>query len=568
MEAKMRYCFCPSLDGALRVRPDETMEGDAAYGFRPFLDGDHSPLSQVLAVDTGVCSSRPDIPLQFEAKVEKPGVYRVTVRMKNDEADMAVTVFSTHRRFHLIDCPVKKGEEKTVVFSVHVCDVQPNEAPLIKGDRVAVALLGKHAVLSAVEIEKAEDVTVFVAGDSTVTDQSANYPYQPKTSYCGWGQMLSQWFQPGVAVSNHAQSGLTTDTFRKDGHWKVALENMKPGDFCFFQFGHNDQKCDELQAFGGYLDNLRRYVNECRERGVQAVLCSPINRILFEENGALRDLLGEYGEAVQTVAQEEGVPFVDLLSQTTAIFTDFGPQKAPDYFWNDGSSVDRTHPNDFGGALISRLVASEIARQGIAPLCERLRTDFVPYPGPELKIRPVQGAGISTSFLLNDAIKINTATVTDLSGCPQKAAVLQLLAKGILTPQAQGAFAPDALLTLSDAATAMLRSLGLPGEGVPAAAGQGLLPFEGKDGDPVSREGLAAMLVCTYNRRAPDKAIVGGVERYPDRGKISPWALDYVRAADEMKFMGPADDEGNFLPQAPVTRAQAAGYLYKMMATR
>ena len=567
MEQIQRFCFGAPREGFVLVEASHLMEADA-YGFRLFLDEDNRPLSQIQAGSTGVCSSRADVPLQFEALVKEPGVYRVTVTLQGGNADGRVTLFSTHRRFHLIDCPVKQGEQKVVSFSVNVCDVQPNELPLVKEDRVCIGILGENAVLSAVEIEKAAGVTVFVAGDSTVTDQSANYPYCPKTSYCGWGQMLSQWFLPGVAISNHAQSGLTTDTFRNDLHWKVALANMKPGDFCLFQFGHNDQKCDELQAFGGYLDNLRRYVGECREHGVQPILCSPINRILFEENGALRDLLGEYGEAVQTVAQEEGIPFIDLLSQTTAIFTDFGPEKAPSFFWNDGKSVDRTHPNDLGGALISRLVASEIVRQGITPLCGFIREDFVPYEVPACKIRPVQSAGGSTSFLLNDQIKINTATVTDLAGCPQKAAVLELLAKGVLSPVSPGVFSPDAPLSLKDAATAMLRSLGLPGEGVEDAKARDLLPFDGENSEPVTREQLAALLVSTYNLRAPDKAIIGSVSHYPDRAQISPWALDFVRAADEMKFMGPEDESGAFAPKNPVTRAQAAGYLRKMMATR
>ena len=74
--------------------------------------------------------------------------------------------------------------------------------------------------------------------------------------------------------------------------------------------------------------------------------------------------------------------------------------------------------------------------------------------------------------------------------------------------------------------------------------------------------------MSAYNFRAPDKAIIGSVAHYPDRAQISPWALDFVRAADEMKFMGPADESGAYAPKSPVTRAQAAGYLRKMMATR
>ncbi len=42
--------------------------------------------------------------------------------------------------------------------------------------------------------------SIYLAGDSTVTDQ----PNEPWNS---WGQMLTRFFKPGVAVANHAEIG-------------------------------------------------------------------------------------------------------------------------------------------------------------------------------------------------------------------------------------------------------------------------------------------------------------------------------------------------------------------------
>ena len=51
-------------------------------------------------------------------------------------------------------------------------------------------------------------VTVFLAGDSTVTDQA-------REPWTGWGQMLPRFFQQGVAVSNQAESGLALYSFER-----------------------------------------------------------------------------------------------------------------------------------------------------------------------------------------------------------------------------------------------------------------------------------------------------------------------------------------------------------------
>ncbi len=74
---------------------------------------------------------------------------------------------------------------------------------------MSIALIG-DAALASLSIKREMSPVVYIAGDSTVTDQSAEYPYAPGTSYSGWGQMLA-YFLPGrAAVSNHAHSGLTT----------------------------------------------------------------------------------------------------------------------------------------------------------------------------------------------------------------------------------------------------------------------------------------------------------------------------------------------------------------------
>ena len=58
-----------------------------------------------------------------------------------------------------------------------------------------------HPALHSLEIEKITGIpTVYIAGDSTSTDQSG----EPFNS---WGQMLPRFFKPDIAIANHGESG-------------------------------------------------------------------------------------------------------------------------------------------------------------------------------------------------------------------------------------------------------------------------------------------------------------------------------------------------------------------------
>jgi hypothetical protein len=112
---------------------------------------------------------------------------------------------------------------------------------------------GQHPGLNTVEISKApETITLFIAGDSTVTEQAAE-------PWAGWGQMLPRFFNPGVAIANHAESGLTLYSFKGQRRLDKTVSAMNPGDYFFIQFGHNDQK-DKTPGSGPFTsckENLK-----------------------------------------------------------------------------------------------------------------------------------------------------------------------------------------------------------------------------------------------------------------------------------------------------------------------
>ena len=62
---------------------------------------------------------------------------------------------------------------------------------------------GPNACVSSIVIESASGLrTIFLAGDSTVTDQE-NEPW------ASWGQMFPRFLKSDIVVANYAESGET-----------------------------------------------------------------------------------------------------------------------------------------------------------------------------------------------------------------------------------------------------------------------------------------------------------------------------------------------------------------------
>ncbi len=319
-------------------------------------------------------------PLHISTPVPN-GTYEVTVTVSAHE-DITMTILSQSRRFMVQDAEMKKGETRDFTFNVSVCDYhkRDEEYTTVNGVELDIMCDGEFTAVSAVS--PVSMPTIYIAGDSTVTDQPAEYPYRPTSTYCGWGQMIPQLLNTGIAVENHAQSGSTTEDF-KNINFTAFKDKIKKGDFLIVEFGHNDQKIESLDAFGGYTENLKYFIDFAREKGATPIISSPINRIIFNEDGTLLNLLGEYREAVRRVCEEENVPFIDLWSRTTEFFEAAGAVKAWDYFWGNGEDRDYTHTNDIGGGIVARFAASEIVKNNVQPIADLLKKDMLHVEMPE-----------------------------------------------------------------------------------------------------------------------------------------------------------------------------------------
>jgi len=302
------------------------------------------------------------------------GNYKVNLSI-TAKADTIYTVYSQNRRFAVKDAKIQAGETQTITFIVNVCDYIRRDAAH-KADGVEIYIACDDAISAVASVSQADVPTLYIIGDSTVTDQPCEYPYDPEKTYCGWGQVIPMFFDKGIAVSNHAESGATTAETRNI-HFNAIKDKIRQGDYLMIEFGHNDQKQPELGAFDGYAKNLRWFVEYARTRNVLPILNSSINRIIFDEDGKILNLLGDYRDAVQSVSEEFNIPFIDMLGATTDFFEPLGLYHAKKYFRHDGGEQDYTHTNDLGGEIAAKLCAGLIKKADITGLSEHILTDRV-----------------------------------------------------------------------------------------------------------------------------------------------------------------------------------------------
>ena len=141
-------------------------------------------------------------------------------------------------------------------------------------------------------------ITIFMIGDSTM----ANKQIKNGNLERGWGMALQCYFDDAIRVDNHAVNGRSSKSFIDEGRWQKVVDKIRPGDYVFIQFGHNDEKpkADRHTDPGStFDDNLRRFVRETRAKGGIPVLFNCVVRRNFfkqvprnDDDEALRKTVG------------------------------------------------------------------------------------------------------------------------------------------------------------------------------------------------------------------------------------------------------------------------------------
>ena len=196
--------------------------------------------------------------------------------------------------------------------------------------KLTIEFNNSNPCICALEITRVENaITVYLAGNSTVTDQQ----HEP---WAAWGQMLPRFFKPGkISVANHAESGETLKSFIAENRLKKILAVIKPGDYMFIQFGHNDQKpenSDYVEPFTGYKELLKFFISELRKHDAIPVLVTPVLRRRFDDCGKIINTHGDYPEAMRETAREENVALIDLHQMSKILYEALGTEGSKKLF--------------------------------------------------------------------------------------------------------------------------------------------------------------------------------------------------------------------------------------------
>ncbi len=270
--------------------------------------------------------------------------------------------------------------------------------------KTIITLLLCLVIFSAFKSE--HRITVFTIGDSTMANKDTSNGKKER----GWGMVLQEYFKDGVVVDNHAVNGRSSKSFIDEGRWQKVLDKIKPGDYVFIQFGHNDEKpqADRHTDPGTTFDaNLRKFVLETREKGGIPVLFNSVVRRIFaqsstavtdddlrtnssaglQEGDTLVDTHGAYLLSPRNVANQLNVPFVDANKITHDLEQGLGPVKSRKlHMWflpGEEPSLpkgrqDNTHYNVYGARMVAGLLANEVAKQVPALKKYIRRYRFVP----------------------------------------------------------------------------------------------------------------------------------------------------------------------------------------------
>lgn len=222
---------------------------------------------------------------------------------------------------------------------------------------------------------------IVLVGDSTVTEGS------------GWGLGFRQLVAPGVRITNAAQNGRSSKSFRDEGHWAAAL--AAGGDYYLIQFGHNDQPGKgperETDPATTFPANLARYVDEVRAIGATPILVTSLVRRTFREGRNLGDseparlvsTLAPWVDAVRRVAIEKRVPLIDLDATGRALCERLGPVQTAGFNLKMADGTwDTTHLDAAGSAAFARLVVDDL-RSAVLALAPYLAVASASGPGDD-----------------------------------------------------------------------------------------------------------------------------------------------------------------------------------------
>ena len=334
-------------------------------------------------------------PFYFSVPVED-GNYWVMVTLGSKKKAAHTVVRAESRRLMVEDCTTKKGEFQCYRFIVNKrspeisggkkVSLKPRELNYLNwDDMLTLEFNGSAPAVKSIRIEPVTTATtIFLCGNSTVVDQE-------EEPWASWGQMIPRWFKDRVAISNHAESGLTVRSFIAGHRLEKVLSMLKPGDYVVCEFGHNDQK-EHGPGDGAWYNfqyQLKLFADQVRAAGGNLIFVTPTQRRSFDDvtHTKIQETHGDYPDAMRDVARREGIPVIELHDMTRDFFETLGYEgskkalvhyPAGTFPGQEKALEDNTHFNPYGAYEVAKMVVMGMKQLGL-PIVGQIRGDWLDF---------------------------------------------------------------------------------------------------------------------------------------------------------------------------------------------
>lgn len=338
------------------------------------------------------------------------------------------------------------GGERVRAYTLEAGKTQENEQSVIPKDgKITVQVIGENPNVTEIEIkelpprEKAENPTIYIAGDST----AQTYNYETVYPQTGWGQMFSDYFTDEIKIENRAMAGRSSKSYDNDGRLDKILTEMCPGDYVFIQFGINDGAENKPERYISVEDYKKliteKYMGEVEKRGgIPVLMTASAAGWWDEENNNFMESRQDYADPTREIAEETGCKFIDINRLMT----------------------DKWNTMDKNEVLSGYFV------------CEMLESKAYPVGTNDTTHMKAKGADLTAS-LVAEAVKTEIPELskylkgeevfTDITGHWAETYVKALSDKGIIEGDGNGKFNPEDTVTRGEFLKMAMDAAGIVG---------------------------------------------------------------------------------------------------------
>ena len=402
--------------GYIKVTPTTSYSASQGYGFESGakITAVSRSGSDVLRDD--YCTST----TEFKFSLKLPlGNYTVTVYLGDKNASSITSVYGEQRRLFIDRQSLAAGQFVAKTFTINRRDYKNGSVTISRtsreqtyvdfDDRLTFFFKGSKPAVCGIDVEKAPSTvtTIYLCGNSTMVNQ-------PSEPYCCWPQVFTRMCNQKVSIADYAESGLTASSFLAQHRLEMIATVIKPGDFLFVEFGHNDQKNSTDVA--NYASNLKKYRDLAIAHQATPIYVTPTAR--KSENDPTTSV-GGLAQKMRDAAVAQNVKFIELNKGVIELHQSIGSANVQSLY----ATGDATHFSDYGSFELAQVVVNEINRLNLSiveglnhelPVFNTAKPDPLNYFSAQTvkTIEPETSYEVRKKNMSGNGLKVNMLTNT------------------------------------------------------------------------------------------------------------------------------------------------------------